>query len=244
MSVRLDVPAYPTVYVCLSVLSVCLPVSLSSCSWKCLLNIRRACTCCHCWSPDCTWCVCVSPTSLGCLMYLKNLPIAGKEYPWGSKFESSRMNIWQGKFPDENTKEDGYLGAAPVDAYDPQNKFGIMHAANLFCCCEDSRLCSSRSVWHGGECMGVGFNWVSWTRQPACFWEEICTKRRILCWLTRWFIQPFSKNHYKARTHCGMLVKLQIEVVSEFCCSGHLITISDSFFEKLFRLLDWIGYKN
>ena len=37
------------------------------------------------------------------------------------------MNVWQGKFPDENTEEDGYQGPAPVDAYKPQNKFGNMH---------------------------------------------------------------------------------------------------------------------
>ena len=30
----------------------------------------------------------------------------------------------QGKFPDENMEEDGYVGVAPVDAFPPQNTFG------------------------------------------------------------------------------------------------------------------------
>jgi hypothetical protein len=31
----------------------------------------------------------------------------------------------QGKFPSVNTKEDGFLWAAPVDAFPPQNPFGM-----------------------------------------------------------------------------------------------------------------------
>lgn len=30
-----------------------------------------------------------------------------------------RMNIWQGKFPDYNSKEDGWLGTNPVGTYPP-----------------------------------------------------------------------------------------------------------------------------
>ncbi|EGD76272.1 sulfatase modifying factor 2 [Salpingoeca rosetta] len=46
-------------------------------------------------------------------------------YPWGSRYEKNRMNAWQGKFPDTNVLGDGYHGAAPVDAYGPQNDYGF-----------------------------------------------------------------------------------------------------------------------
>eukprot|EP01048_Picozoa_sp_COSAG05_P012927 COSAG05_NODE_1333_length_5152_cov_4.935484_1_plen_299_part_00 len=36
-----------------------------------------------------------------------------------------RMNIWQGKFPKKNTGKDGYRMTAPVDAFGPQNNFGL-----------------------------------------------------------------------------------------------------------------------
>ena len=34
------------------------------------------------------------------------------------------MNTWQGRFPVENTAEDGYVGTAPVRAYRP-NGYGL-----------------------------------------------------------------------------------------------------------------------
>ena len=34
------------------------------------------------------------------------------------------MNTWQGTFPDVNTAEDGWIGTAPVDAFEP-NGFGL-----------------------------------------------------------------------------------------------------------------------
>jgi len=45
-------------------------------------------------------------------------------YPWGNEPKATAYNIWQGNFPHENTKEDGYIGTAPVDAYEP-NAFGM-----------------------------------------------------------------------------------------------------------------------
>ncbi|XP_070560402.1 inactive C-alpha-formylglycine-generating enzyme 2-like [Ptychodera flava] len=51
--------------------------------------------------------------------------LENKKYPWGNKFEQKRMNIWQGKFPGTNTLEDGYHGNSPVDAYPPQNDYGM-----------------------------------------------------------------------------------------------------------------------
>lgn len=36
-----------------------------------------------------------------------------------------RMNIWQGKFPKKNTAKDGFNMTAPVDAFGPQNNYGL-----------------------------------------------------------------------------------------------------------------------
>jgi len=50
-----------------------------------------------------------------------------KLYPWGDELtpdEKHLCNIWQGEFPKHDTGEDGYAGAAPVDAY-PPNGYGL-----------------------------------------------------------------------------------------------------------------------
>lgn len=49
-------------------------------------------------------------------------------FPWGNAVhpnDEHRMNIWHGKFPTNNTCNDGYCGTAPVDAFGPQNKYGV-----------------------------------------------------------------------------------------------------------------------
>lgn len=48
-------------------------------------------------------------------------------FPWGNKLMprgEHYLNIWQGEFPINNTKEDGYVGTCPVYTYYP-NKFGL-----------------------------------------------------------------------------------------------------------------------
>ena len=48
-------------------------------------------------------------------------------YPWGNELVPEgehRCNIWQGRFPDLNTAEDGYAGTAPVHAFKP-NGYGL-----------------------------------------------------------------------------------------------------------------------
>jgi sulfatase modifying factor 1 len=48
-------------------------------------------------------------------------------YYWGNELKPGNKwvaNIYQGHFPDRNTKEDGYQGAAPVQSY-PPNRFGL-----------------------------------------------------------------------------------------------------------------------
>jgi len=50
-----------------------------------------------------------------------------KRYPWGDQLTprgKHLCNIWQGKFPTENSAEDGYVGRCPKDAF-PGNGFGL-----------------------------------------------------------------------------------------------------------------------
>ncbi|XP_031419473.1 inactive C-alpha-formylglycine-generating enzyme 2 [Clupea harengus] len=49
----------------------------------------------------------------------------GRSYPWGNKFMTNRTNLWQGVFPDGDSKEDGYHGISPVNAFIPQNSYGL-----------------------------------------------------------------------------------------------------------------------
>ncbi len=49
-------------------------------------------------------------------------------FPWGNQLvpkEGHRMNVFQGKFPVLNSVEDGYEFTAPVDAFGPQNDYGV-----------------------------------------------------------------------------------------------------------------------
>lgn len=45
-------------------------------------------------------------------------------FPWGDNAAGGEVNQWQGEFPKHNTKQDGYAGLAPVDAFEP-NRYGI-----------------------------------------------------------------------------------------------------------------------
>jgi sulfatase modifying factor 1 len=53
--------------------------------------------------------------------------LSGAAYPWGSEFKPGgrwMANTWQGRFPGENTAEDGFTGLAPVGRY-PANGYGL-----------------------------------------------------------------------------------------------------------------------
>ena len=48
-------------------------------------------------------------------------------YPWGNELKPEgrhRCNLWQGRFPDIDTGDDGYIGTCPVNAFEP-NGFGF-----------------------------------------------------------------------------------------------------------------------
>ena len=53
--------------------------------------------------------------------------LEGKRFPWGDDETpdgTHRCNVWQGTFPSDNTKGDGFYGLGPVDAF-RQNDFGL-----------------------------------------------------------------------------------------------------------------------
>jgi len=63
-----------------------------------------------------------------------------RTYPWGEQEptdNSPLCNIWQGRFPEQNTARDGYLGTAPVALF-KANELGLHHmVGNVWEWCAD-----------------------------------------------------------------------------------------------------------
>jgi sulfatase modifying factor 1 len=73
-------------------------------------------------------------------------------FPWGDELEPGgrhAMNVWQGNFPSRNTGDDGWLGTAPVDAYEP-NGHGMMNmSGNVWEWCADRFDRQTRAIRGG-----------------------------------------------------------------------------------------------
>lgn len=73
-----------------------------------------------------------------------------KRYPWGDELTPNgkhQCNIWQGRFPEQNTGEDGFVGTAPARSFRP-NGYGLYNVAgNVWEWCGDW----FHPQWHADE---------------------------------------------------------------------------------------------
>jgi len=63
-----------------------------------------------------------------------------RRYPWGDEREPDgrhMMNVFQGEFPMEDSGEDGHVGTAPVDAFDPNGYGAFNMCGNVWEWCSD-----------------------------------------------------------------------------------------------------------
>jgi sulfatase modifying factor 1 len=73
-------------------------------------------------------------------------------FPWGDELEPGgrhAMNVWQGTFPSQNSGEDGWLGTAPVDAYEPNGHGMLNMSGNVWEWCADRFDRQTRAIRGG-----------------------------------------------------------------------------------------------
>jgi formylglycine-generating enzyme required for sulfatase activity len=82
--------------------------------------------------------------------------LEGKRFPWGDEFKPGgkfMANIWTGDFPYKNTKEDGFVGTAPVKSF-PPNNYGLYDMAG--------------NVWNWVNDFYRPDTHVLWAKEPSC----------------------------------------------------------------------------
>ncbi|MDR7300285.1 formylglycine-generating enzyme family protein [Haloactinomyces albus] len=72
--------------------------------------------------------------------YAARAGLQGCAFPWGDELEPDgrhRMNVWQGTFPQHNTRADGWYGTCPVAQF-PANAYGLYNmTGNIWEWCHD-----------------------------------------------------------------------------------------------------------
>jgi formylglycine-generating enzyme required for sulfatase activity len=103
--------------------------------------------------------------------------LAGKRFAWGDEaptdMDGTRANIWQGDFPNSNTRADGWERTAPVKSY-PPNGYGLYDmAGNAWEWCAD---------WYRADAY-VGRTGVTVNpKGPLDFWDpnEPLSPKRVI----------------------------------------------------------------